>query len=261
MSSGNVIPIHVREPTEMGQLSGKPGETLTETLRRTLLEMIVFGYFERGLRLYPERLAEQFGVSLTPVREALMRLAAEGYIEAVQRRGFHVRALDARQVIDLWQVRLGLELTAGELLIARLSSGALPQESLDVLDSLMARLEEHPQDIEHRPKLSLNAEFHHRIVELSGNDILISIYRGIQMQLIGEWVQRDLQSWRTRLSDEADEHRTIVAALRAMDRDAYAAAARHHIGRSLKDALGDLAERDAAAEGQPAGHAERDNDP
>lgn len=250
MSSGNVIPIRVREPAEMGRLVGEPGETLTETLRRTLLEMIVFGYFERGFRLYPERLAEQFGVSLTPVREALMRLAAEGYIEAVQRRGFHVRAPNAKQVFDLWQVRLGLELTGGELLIDRLASGALPQASLDVLDDIMARLEERPQNIEHRPKLSLNAEFHHHIVELSGNDILISLYRGIQMQLIGEWVQRGLQSWRARLSSEAKEHRAIVSALRAMDRDAYAAAARHHIGRSLKDALGDLAERDAASEGQ-----------
>lgn len=250
MSTRNVTPIRARELTEMGQLVGEPGETLTETLRRTLLEMIVFGYFERGLRLYPERLAEQFGVSLTPVREALMRLAAEGYIEAVQRRGFHVRAPDAKQVVDLWQVRLGLELTAGELLIERLASGALPQQSLDVLDGIMARLEERPQSIQHRPKLSLNAEFHHRIVELSGNDILIQLYRGIQMQLIGEWVQRGLQSWRTRLSSEAQEHREIVAALRAMDLEAYAAAVRHHIGRSLKDALGDLAERDAASAGQ-----------
>lgn len=246
----SVVPIHVREPAEMGQLIGKPGETLTETLRRTLLEMIVFGYFERGFRLYPERLAEQFGVSLTPVREALMRLAAEGYIEAVQRRGFHVRAPDAKQVVDLWQVRLGFELTAGEILIDRLANGALKPQALDVLEDIMAKLESSPQTIEHRPKLGLNAEFHHRIVELSGNDMLITLYRGIQMQLIGEWIQRGLQSWRGRLDGEAEEHRAIVEALRAMDRDAYAAATRRHIGRSLKDALGDLATRSEKVAGQ-----------
>lgn len=249
----NVVPIQVREPAEMGQLIGKPGETLTETLRRTLLEMIVFGYFERGFRLYPERLAEQFGVSLTPVREALMRLAAEGYIEAVQRRGFHVRALDAKQVVDLWQVRLGLELTAGEILIERLRSGSLSPDALDVLDDIMAKLEASPHTIEHRAKLSLNAEFHHRIVELSDNDMLISLYRGIQMQLIGEWVQRGLQSWRKRLGDEADEHRAIVRGLRAMDRTDYGAATRHHIGRSLKDALHDLDARGTSAAGQGKG--------
>lgn len=236
----NVVPIKVREPDEMGQLVGKPGETLTETLRRTLMEMIVFGYFERGFRLYPERLAEQFGVSLTPVREALMRLAAEGYIEGVQRRGFHVRALDAKQVVDLWQVRLGLELTAGEILIEKMQCGSLSPDALGVLDDIMSKLEASPQTIEHRPKLSLNAEFHHRIVELSGNDMLVQLYRGIQMQLIGEWVQRGLQSWRNRLVDEAEEHRAIVRSLRAMDREVYGAAMRQHIGRSLKDALRDL---------------------
>lgn len=245
-----VVPISIREPDEMGQLVGKPGETLTETLRRTLMEMIVFGYFERGFRLYPERLAEQFGVSLTPVREALMRLAAEGYIEGVQRRGFHVRALDAKQVVDLWQVRLGLELTAGEILIERLRSGSLSPDALSVLDDIMAKLEASPQTIEHRPKLGLNAEFHHRIVELSGNDMLIPLYRGIQMQLIGEWVQRGLQSWRNRLSDEAEEHRAIVRSLRAMDREAYGAATRHHIGRSLKDALRDLEAHGAGAKAE-----------
>jgi len=242
----NVIPIKVREPAEMGQLVGMPGETLAETLRRTLLEMIVFGYFERGLRLYPERLAEQFGVSLTPVREALMRLAAEGYIETVQRRGFHVRSPDVKQVVDLWQVRLGLELTAGEILIDRLTSGALAPDALDVLETIMGQLETSPATIEHRPKLSLNAEFHHRIVELSGNDMLITLYRGIQMQLIGEWVQRGLESWRKRLGDEAEEHRAIVTALRSGNKQAYAAATRRHIGRSLKDALGDLEARNKA---------------
>lgn len=236
----SVAPIQVREPGEMGQLVGKPGETLTETLRRTLLEMIVFGYFERGFRLYPERLAEQFGVSLTPVREALMRLAAEGYIEAVQRRGFHVRALDAKRVVDLWQVRLGFELMAGEILIDKLISEELPAAALDVLDGILLRLESEPQTIEHRPKLGLNAEFHHRIVELSGNDMLISLYRGIQMQLIGEWVQRGLSSWRARLAEEAEEHHAVMRSLREKDKEAYAVAMRRHLGRSLKDALGDL---------------------
>src|SRR5690606_42157608 len=132
-----------------------------------------------------------------------------------------------------WQLRLGLELTAGEIVIERLASGSLSPDALDVLDDISARLEANPETIEHRPKLSLNAEFHHRIVELSGNDMLISLYRGIQMQLIGEWVQRCLQSWRSRLAGEAEEHRAIVAALRAMDREAYAAASRHQkIGRA-----------------------------
>jgi DNA-binding GntR family transcriptional regulator len=232
------VPILVRDLAEMGELVGQPGETLAETLRRTLLEMILFGYFERGLRLYPERLAERFGVSLTPVREALMRLAAEGYIETIPRRGFHVRTPTAKQVVDLWQVRLGLELTAGELLIERLRAG---EGGITDLEAIDARLQSAAGALTHKRHVELNAEFHHRLIELAGNELLVALYRGIQMQLLGAWIQRGLNSWRARLPSEAEEHRAILAALRARDPEAYARATRAHIARSLQGALADLA--------------------
>jgi DNA-binding GntR family transcriptional regulator len=237
------MPVSVRDKTQLGELIGKPGETLNETLFRTLLEMIISGYFEEGFRLYPERLAEQFGVSLTPVREALMRLAAEGFIESVQRRGFHVRQPDARQVVELWQVRLGLELTAGEILIDRLKSGELHPNILSEMALIQAELDAHVETISHSDKLDLNTAFHNKIVELSGNRMLASLYRGIQMQVLGAWVQRGLTSWRERMVYEAEEHRAIIDALRAMDKAAYAKAARRHLTRSQRGALDDLAEK------------------
>lgn len=235
--------ISVRNATELGELVGKPGETLAETLRRTLLDMIVFGYFERGTRLYPEKLAEQFSVSLTPVREALMRLAAEGYIEVIQRRGYHIRDPDAKQVLDLWQVRLAIELMAGELMIGRLLGGSLRDDAIDELEAIHERLAVDPHAISHKDRHEQNANLHHRIVELSGNDLLLSTYRGIQMQVLHAWIQRGIESWRARHSSEAVEHRAILKALRDRDIDAYAEAVRAHLGRSLKDALADLKAR------------------
>ena len=235
--------IAVRNPGELGELVGKPGETLAETLRRTLLDMIVFGYFERGTRLYPEKLAEQFNVSLTPVREALMRLAAEGFIEVIQRRGYHIRDPDAKQVLDLWQVRLAIELMAGELMIGRMKEGSLAPMAVDEIEAVQVRLEVDPLAIAHKDRHEQNAAFHHKIVEFSGNDLLLSTYRGIQMQVLNAWIQRGIESWRTRHASEAVEHRAILAALRAQDTEAYAAAVRAHLGRSLKDALADLKTR------------------
>lgn len=237
------MPILVRNPAELGELVGKPGETLAETLRRTLLDMIVFGYFERGARLYPEKIAEHFGVSLTPVREALMRLAAEGFIAVVQRRGYHVRDPDAKQVLDLWQVRLAIELMAGELMIERLKAGTLDDHAIDGIDAVQRRLEVDPQAISHKDRHEQNASFHHQIVELSGNDLLLSTYRGIQMQVLNAWIQRGIESWRGRHASEAVEHRAILAALRGRDGAAYATAVRSHLRRSLKDALADLKAR------------------
>jgi len=237
------MPTLVRERPELGELIGKAGETLTETLRRTLLEMIIFGYFKRGARLYPEKIAEHFGVSLTPVREALMRLAAEGFIETIQRRGYHVRNPDAKQVLELWQVRLAMELMAGEIMIDRLASGALGDSAIEQMQQIQARLEADPETITHKDHHELNGSFHQLVVEFSDNKLLIAAYRGIQMQVLSGWIQRGLESWRTRHVSDSNEHRAILAALRARDKDAYAKAMRNHLSRSLKDALADLAIR------------------
>ncbi|SDG82803.1 GntR family transcriptional regulator [Bosea robiniae] len=240
--------ILVRSPGDLGDLVGKPGETLAETLRRTLLDMIVFGYFERGARLYPEKLAEHFNVSLTPVREALMRLAAEGFIEVIQRRGYHIRDPDAKQVLDLWQVRLAIELMAGELMIERLKDGTLDGTAIDRIEEVQRRLEVDPQAISHKDRHEQNASFHHQIVELSGNALLLSTYRGIQMQVLNAWIQRGIESWRGRHASEAVEHRAILAALRDRNPNDYAKAVREHLGRSLKDALADLKARNLIEE-------------
>lgn len=242
------MPISVRSPEDLGGLVGKPGETLAETLRRTLLDMIVFGYFARGTRLYPEKLAEHFNVSLTPVREALMRLAAEGFIEVIQRRGYHIRDPDAKQVLDLWQVRLAIELMAGELMIDRLKAGVLAESAIDDLEAIHQRLSVEPDAISHKDRHEQNASFHHKIVEFSGNGLLLSTYRGIQMQVLHAWIQRGIETWRARHASEAVEHGAIIMGLRSRNPHDYAKAVRSHLGRSLKDALADLKARNVIEE-------------
>lgn len=71
-------------------LIGVPGDRLVDTLHNTLVEAILHGRIGANGRLYPGEIASLFGVSSTPVREALMRLATEGFVQAVPRRGFHL---------------------------------------------------------------------------------------------------------------------------------------------------------------------------
>lgn len=230
----------VRQKSELGTLVGEPGETLQGTLYRTLLEMILFGFFERGARLYPQQLAEQFDVSLTPVREALMRLATEGYIEAIPRRGFHVRVPTAKQIVDLWQARLGLELTAGELLFNRLSVGGIADDALEPVLRIQAELDGDGIAMTHHRHIQLNGDFHQQLVALSGNALIVSIYDGIQMQLLGAWVAHGLDSWRARFRFEGKDHRNLLKAIKKRDHSLYAKTLREHIGRSLSGALDDL---------------------
>lgn len=238
MNSGAAVLL--RDVSELGSLVGAPGETLQDALRRTLLEMILFGYFPRGTRLYPNELAERFDVSSTPVREALMRLAAEGYIEAVPRRGFHIREPSAKQIANLWHVRRGLEITAGELLIARLVSRELSDAAVDAVSAIQAEIDSAGPALTHKGHVELNARFHRTMVDLAGNALLTSLYDGIQMQLLGAWVQRGLTTWRPRLVDEGTEHLLLIDALRSRDGPQFTEVLRTHIDRSLAGALSDF---------------------
>ena len=236
----------LRPKSELGTLVGAPGETLQETLYRTLLEMILFGFFDRGARLYPQQLAGHFDVSLTPVREALMRLATEGYIEAIPRRGFHVRVPTAKQIVDLWQARLGLELTAGELLIDRLIAGEINDDALAPVLHIQAELDRDSPGMTHHRHTQLNGDFHQQIVALSGNALIVSIYDGIQLQLLGAWVARGLDSWRDRFRLEGRDHHNLIKAIRKRDHQLFAKTMREHVGRSLSGALADLQQQLAA---------------
>ena len=230
----------------MLMLVGAPGATLAENVRLTLIDLIMRGAFDEGTRLYPERIAEQLGVSMTPVREALMQLASEGFVSGVQRRGFHVRTPDPVQITNLWQVRQGLEITAGELAISRRRAGQVTDADIEYLADLQRRQETSQTLANHVQKLDLHGQLHQRMVELSGNEVLVSVYQGIRTKVAGSLVQRGLDTWRDRLAAESAEHWALINALRDADLAAYDAATRRHLARSLKDALIDLATRTAS---------------
>ena len=236
----------IKAPGDLGELVGAPGETVTATLKRTIMEMILFGYFANETRLYPHELAQRFAVSQTPVREALMQLSSEGLIEATPRRGFHIRTPTPEQVTDLWQVRSGLEATAAERVVARLSEGSLSSADLDPLMAIQDRREELGPKMTTKTHIETNAAFHRAIIELSGNRLLTAVFGSIQQQLIAAWVQRGVDSWRGRLAQDAKEHRAIIAALRARDAERCRTVLGQHVGRSLTGALRDLETQTAA---------------
>jgi DNA-binding GntR family transcriptional regulator len=241
-----MIVASIKAADELGPLVGSPGETLTATLKRTITEMILFGFFPRDARLYPHELAARFRVSQTPVREALMQLASEGLIEATPRRGFHIKTPTAHHVRDVWQVRLGLEQIAAEGVIARLDAGALEAAALERLEAIQAERDALGASMTTKRHIETNAAFHRALVALSGNVLLGDLFAAIQMQLIGAWVQRGVESWRPRLAEDAREHHALIDALRARDVDACRAVLARHVGRSLDGALSDLAAQSAA---------------
>ncbi len=217
--------------------------SLVDQVRDSLHAAITSGVIDPGARLREIPLSQHFGISTTPVREALRRLESEGLVEVQPRRGAVVVALEDDVVSDLYDVRLILE-TAG----ARLAAAAADIELSDVY-ALMSQLEslvDGPESEFARVDVAL----HRAVNDLSGNRELAEV---------AERVHRRIQAVRVRsavpgrLRIAQDQHAEIVEALRRRDPDLAEQATRTHIESAKGNVLSVLRSRRAGAGGTDTG--------
>ena len=224
----------------------------SDSIIQILRDGITGRLFLPGQRLDVKDLARKLDVSLTPVKDALNRLAADGLIEIRPRRGTFVADLTPEEVAETFEIRAALECLAAEKAMDRLT----PQV-LDRFRALIADLEKpvssEKEGIAHEQK---NVEFHNLLVELSGNRKLMEMYRSLKahIQIVRiHYFSRDGWVKRTE-KDEKAEHREILEALAGRDKERLIRALRHHIQRASQCLVDDLKkERDlqAAEPGRP----------
>lgn len=197
---------------------------VVETQLRTA---ILNGRIAPGERIVEAEVARQMGISRAPVREAARRLESAGLLVARRGHGFAVREFTARQVEDLYQVRIELELMACRLVCQQASDEALVQLEPEV-DAMVARA----VSLSRAERVALDLGFHKRLVALSGNEYLQRLYQQLshEVQLflaLTEDTYGDIASL-------ADTHRPIARALAARDADAACAALRYHLDVALE---------------------------
>jgi len=180
-----------------------------EAAYQDLKRRIMSGEFLPGTQLSLLELAEGYGMSRTPVRDALNALAQEGLIEVIPRRGYFVSRITVRDVQDTFQLRLILEMASAELATLRISEG-----EIDRLAHLSSRYV--AGDIEsYKAYLEENRQFHLMVAEATGNRLLVEALARVLDQM-----QRFL-ILRLDLSDDADdmlaEHYLLLDAFRKRD--------------------------------------------
>ncbi|WP_375000950.1 GntR family transcriptional regulator [Aeromicrobium sp. CTD01-1L150] len=183
-------------------------------------ELIVTGQVRSGDFLRLDPLAHELGSSVTPVREALNQLVAEGFVELRPRRGFEVLPLtDA----DLKDVFLAQAMLAGEL--AARATRTLSPRDLDDLESLQDALEAAAEGGQLSEVERLNHDFHRRI-----NRSVDAPRLGGLLSITTHFAPRDffpsVEGW---ADASATEHRGIIDALRAQDADAARRAMEDHV--------------------------------
>jgi DNA-binding GntR family transcriptional regulator len=184
-----------------------------------------------GEHLVENRLAERLGVSRNPVREAIRTLAAEGFVEISPRRGAFVARLTPSDAENIFDVRLALEPLGARLAARnglRLGTGTLR----DSIDRARAAMDAGQLDL----LADLNTEFHLLVMEMSGNQHLISI--ALPTVRRAQWIYR--QNALTRLPHSWSEHAGLIEAIAAGDEEAAEAEARSHVTsarRSFRDRI------------------------
>lgn len=124
-------------------------------------------------------LADSVGVSRTPVREALLRLQAEGLVRLLPKRGALVLPVTPDEVADVLETRRIIETFAVRKAVRRLTQGEVP-ELIPRLGAYVDRMRTATRTRDIREYAAADREFHFEIVQATGNQILIATYRGLR---------------------------------------------------------------------------------
>ncbi len=210
----------------------------------TLHQGIASGYLVGGTRLVQPRIAEALGVSRTPVREALRRLAAEGFVKMDVHGCAVVHELSRSELVEVYELRKVLEPMA----VVQAAKEASPASLVAAVELVTA--------MQHVGKagewVRTNTRFHSVIEQASGNRRLASVLRQLH-GLSSLYVSHSLLSEPSRFERGNAEHAEILEAVIAKDADAAVDAVLRHLDGTLRTLL-EVRELDVAL---PPGHTGR----
>jgi DNA-binding GntR family transcriptional regulator len=227
--------------------------TLRDQVLDRLREDILSGELDAGTMLGEVALAESFGVSRGPIREALSRLASEGLVTIEPRRGAEVTRLTREEFLDAYQLREALETLAMRLAVPRLGDA-----DLALLRRLHEEMVKHAERGEVHAFFDANARFHQVFVEASGNRKLEEFYRLLLGQM-GRYLARSL-ALRGTVQRSVSEHAAILEAVEAGHAERAARLLADHIEvpqRELAGATELFSEEDANGDAAPGRVEER----
>ena len=182
--------------------------SVVDQVHAELLERIVAGELPPGSRLRQEALADELGVSRTPLREALARLVSEGLVEFVPNRGATVASRDFSDMEEAWRARLVIEPGAARLAAERGDPAAIERMGLSVV-----RQRSVADDV--TASFALNRDFHLALVAASGNAHLLQFSELLWLSRIGVPIFARQARDREQVLAWADDHAAIAEAVAA----------------------------------------------
>ncbi|WP_060885099.1 GntR family transcriptional regulator [Streptomyces caniscabiei] len=204
----------------------EPLGAVRERVLGTLRQDIIAGRLRPGDRLVERELADRFGVSRVPVREAIRALVAEGFVHFETPRRTVVRRLTPADVAELFELREALE-----VYVAGLAASRATPESLAELSALLDRAAEATRAGDAETITDINTRFHDRVLAMAGNSLLASVMEPVDGRL--RWLTRQNTEWPQLLT----EHRELYEAIASGDPDRARAHALTHVRTNYRSTV------------------------
>lgn len=217
-------------------------QPLREVVCETLREAIINGVLKPGERLMEIQLAEELGVSRTPVREAIRKLELEGFVIMIPRRGTYVADLSIKDINEVFEVR-----TALDVLAAGLAAERITDEELEQMERLLVHIGEYIEKEDMDKIVEADSQFHDILYRASRNDRLVQIINNLREQLTR--FRSISMSYPGRLKNTLEEHSRLVEALAMRDVHLAEKLSTEHMENSEQTLLLDFSDRRKHAEG------------
>ncbi|MFC1996153.1 GntR family transcriptional regulator [Chloroflexota bacterium] len=215
--------------------------SLGEQIEQAIRDEILSGELKPGQRLSIDELAQKWGVSSMPVRDAVRRLEVSGFLIVAPRRGVFVSKFDQTRFKNILDIRSALECLAIELSIA-----SIPETEIDEAIQIYREGEQHLEKTDDVSKLADDDQVvHNLIIKYCNNPKLIEIMDGLQNLI--NWGHKTVEAYLPDAFEKAlPEHFEILEALKARDLEAAQSAMRIHLKGTLDRTLAvwsDLSEK------------------
>jgi len=185
-------------------------QTLREKILETIREAILKGSLKPGEKVAEPELAERFGISRTPIREAFRQLESEGYLTVIPRKGAVVTSLSERDVEEFYAIKSILEGYA-----ARIAAEQLTDRDIERLEGINNRLEQLARDGDVKTFFRVHNEFHELFIRAAGNEKLFDLISHLMMKFNRPRMASLALPGRMEIS--VQEHHKIIEAFKSHD--------------------------------------------
>lgn len=195
-------------------------QTLREKILETIRDAILKGTLKPGERVSEPDLAERFGISRTPIREAFRQLESEGYLQVVPRKGAVVASLSERDIEEFYAIKIILEGFA-----AKMAAEKLTVKEIERLESINERLQKMADEGDVKKFFRVHNEFHEVFIKAAGNEKLAEMIN----QLVMKFKRLRLASLSQpgRMEVSVEEHRKMIQAFKNHDGERADGLVRH----------------------------------